>query len=44
MSLLRHTTILAAALLLAGTATVAHADDVSMADGSVQFLTNSISM
>ena len=39
MSLLRHTTILAAALLLAGTATLAHADDVSMADGSVHFTT-----
>jgi len=39
MSLLRHTTILAAALLLAGTATLARADDVSMADGSVHFTT-----
>jgi len=39
MSLLRHTTILAAALLLAGTAPLARADDVSMAGGSVHFTT-----
>jgi hypothetical protein len=39
MSLLRLFTISAAALMLGGTATLARADQVSMADGSVHFST-----
>jgi hypothetical protein len=39
MSLLRHTTVLTAALLLAGLAGTARAADVSMASGSIRFST-----
>lgn len=41
MSLLRHTTILTASLLLAAAVGTARADDVSMAGGSIHFSTPS---